>query len=57
MSEQQSNKVTGMKNGRTFKKLYLKSDAIEYLARQNKENKRVRKLARKLAKDLLELSC
>lgn len=57
MSEQQSNKLTGMKNQKTFKKLFLKADASVFLARQNKETKRTRKLARKQAKDLKELSC
>ena len=44
---QQSNKKHPMKNGRTFKKLYLKPDAIEFLARQNKTKKQAVKNARK----------
>ena len=52
---QQSNKKSGMKNQRTFKKLYLKADASVFLARVNKETKRTRKLARKNAKVVMNL--
>jgi hypothetical protein len=56
---QQSNRKSGMKNQRTFKKLYLKKDAVEFLARQNKETKRTRKQARQNKKVItsIPVSC